>query len=106
MLLLKIKEYWQWFVGAILVLAAYALGKKQTGINSDDLEDMLENSENEKQKLMKIQKDHLKNKKIIEADNKRQVIELEEWKKSEEARIEEKKKDSDDVFAELGIKKK
>ena len=106
MFLKTIKEYWEWIVGLILVFAAYTLGKKQTGIDSADLEEMLENSEKEKQNLKAIQQKHLANKKLIEAEAERQIIELEEWRKSSEKEIEANKKDTDDVFKDLGIEEK
>tara|TARA_Y100000816_G_C26042186_1_gene545899 strand:- start:267 stop:587 length:321 start_codon:yes stop_codon:yes gene_type:complete len=106
MLLKTLKEYWEWVVGLILVFAAYTLGKKQTGIDSEDLEEMLENSEKEKENLKAIQQKHLANKKLIESETKRQIIELEEWRKSSQKEIEENKKDPDDVFKNLGIEKK
>ena len=106
MFLKTIKEYWEWIVGLILVFAAYTLGKKQTGIDSGDLEEMLENSEKEKQNLKAIQQKHLANKKLIEAEAERQIIELEEWRKSSQKEIEENKKDADDVFKDLGIEEK
>ena len=106
MFLKTIKEYWEWIVGLVLVFAAYTLGKKQTGIDSADLEEMLENSEKEKQNLKAIQQKHLANKKLIEKETERQIIELEEWRKSTQKEIEENKKDADDVFKGLGIEEK